>query len=191
MSHGVGIASVIILYPHSEGRNLTMKTLGRIFLALVLVALTAVPAMADGATTYTETFEGDYYLPPFDAWFGCFTDTPWEQYETHYGWAHYRSVYHVTITPSGAYTMHYTEHVQGDTIGYDTGDVYRTNYTWHERVNGRVGEVQHWVWPLSMKNVTKNRLQIHDVLFHVTVNANGEVTVSREPQGIRCAGPNK
>ncbi len=42
-----------------------------------------------------------------------------------------------------------------------------------------------------MKNVTRNRLQIHDVQIHVTVNANGEVTVEREQIGVRCAGPNK
>jgi hypothetical protein len=168
-----------------------MKTLGRAFLVLVLVALTTVPAMAQGATTYTEIFEGDFYLEPFDAWFICFTDTPWEQYETHYGWSHFRGNYHVTITPSGAYNMHVNYHLQGDTVGYDTGDQYRSNFTWHERINGRVGEVQHWVWPLSMKNVTKNRLQIHDMMIHVTVNANGVVTIEREEIGVRCAGPNK
>lgn len=166
-----------------------MKTLGRVLLLLVFVALTAVPAAAGGATTYTETFEGDFYLEPFDGWFICFTDTPWEQYETHYGPGHYRGNYHITTFPDGTYNMHYTEHVQGDTVGYDTGDQYRTNYTMHEHFAGRVGEVYHWVWPLSMKNVTKNRMQIHDMQIHVTVNANGEVVVSREEIGVRCAGP--
>jgi hypothetical protein len=167
-----------------------MKMLGRVFLLLMLVSLTAVPAMAqEGATTYTNTFEGDFYLEPVDGWFLCFTDTPWEQYETHYGPGHYHGVYHVTTTPSGTYTMHYTEHMQGDTVGYDTGDEYRTNYTINEHLNGRIGETYHWVWPLSMKNVTKNRLQIHDIHVHITVNANGEVVVEREEIGVRCAGP--
>jgi hypothetical protein len=166
-----------------------MKTLSRVLLLLVLVALTAVPAAADGATTYTETFEGDFYLPPGDAWFACFTDTPWEESETHSGYGHYRTNYHVTMTPSGAFILHYQHHVSATTVGDTTGDQYRVNYTWHNHVTGRVGETQHWSWPMSLKNLTKNRVQIQNMMYHVTVNANGEVTAFRVEEGVRCAGP--
>jgi hypothetical protein len=166
-----------------------MKTLARICLALMLVGLATMPAMADGATTTTEHFEGEDV--PGGGWFICFTDIPWEMAETHTGTFRYHAVYHVTITPSGSYNMLWNEQDTGDSIGDTTGDEYRVNMTWHEHITGRVGETQHWSWPLSFKNVTKNRMQIHDMHYHVTVNANGEVTVVRDEWGVRCAGPDK
>lgn len=166
-----------------------MKTLGRICLALMLVGLATMPAMADGATTTTEVTKAD------EVWdegvFVCFTDIPWEEYEWFTGTWWGNEVYHVIITPSGHYNMfvNYTAHGSG--VGETTGDEFSSSTTWHDHYTGRVGEAVHWVWPAVLKNVTKNRLQIHDMHYHVTVNANGEVTVFRYERDVRCAGPDK
>ncbi len=165
-----------------------MKTISRIGLILILLALTASPAMAGGgATTYTE--HGvvlDWHAPDT---FVCLGEEPGDISEMVDQYVDYKWVSHTTITPSGAYNMMYSDTNNGEGIGETTGNHYHSHWSYHYHETGRVGETLQLNAALVWKNMDTGQTELSNFMIHITVNANGTVTVEHVdpwPPDIRC-----
>ena len=91
----------------------------------------------------------------------------------------------VTITPSGNFHLNYHENLQSVTgIGQVTEDTYNYVGIKHWNFNGNVGGTFSKIW--NAKMVSNGNQFNHDINVHITVNANGEVTVVNISDEITC-----
>ena len=165
-----------------------MKTISRIGLIFILLALTAPPAMAGGgATTVTDHGEEiDWYAPDT---FVCLGEEPGDIFEMVDMYVDYKWVSHTTITPSGAFTMRYSDTNKGTGIGQITGNHYANQWNWHYQETGRIGDTLQLHGALIWRNLDTGRTQLSNYMVHVTVNANGTVTVEHAdpwPPDVMC-----
>ncbi|MCB9141961.1 MAG: hypothetical protein H6646_06760 [Anaerolineales bacterium] len=159
-----------------------MKVLGRITLALVLIALTALPVMAQ-ATVVHEQGQENY---EYNGSFLCLDEEPWVDH----AWVDgpRRWVSHITLDSAGGFSMNYHETFQFSGVSDITGYRYAGHWVKNEHQSGRVGEVYNWVWPVVVRNLDTHEVAVSDFQMHVTVNANGVVTVDRSDFAVRCPG---
>ncbi|MEZ4766889.1 MAG: hypothetical protein R2844_00475 [Caldilineales bacterium] len=156
-----------------------MKTISRVGLLLVFVALTAAPAMAGGgAITFTDHGEElDWYAPDT---FVCLGAEPGDISEMVDMYVDYRWVSHTTITPDGGYTIRYSDSNRGTGIGRITGNHYANQWNWHYQETGHVGHTLQVNGTLIWRNLDTGQTQRSNHMVHITVNANGTVTVDHE-----------
>lgn len=159
-----------------------MKMLGRIALALVFIALTALPVMAQ-ATVVTERGEEEL---TYNGTFLCLNEEPWIDGGPVTG--PMRWVSHTTLDDAGGFHMSYHETFQGYGVSPTTGYRYAAHWVENEHYSGRVGEVYNWSWPVVVRNLDTHDVAIGDFQMHVTVNANGVTTVDRSDFQVRCPG---
>ena len=116
-----------------------MKVLGRITLALVLIALTALPVMAQ-ATVVHEQGQENY---EYNGSFLCLDEEPWVDH----AWVDgpRRWVSHITLDSAGGFNMNYHETFQFSGVSDITCYRYAGHWVKNEHQSGRVGEVREQV----------------------------------------------
>jgi hypothetical protein len=156
-----------------------MKTLRSVGLVLILVALTALPAMANGTTVTTnEKIPIDLFV-----WVPCAGE-----------WIHLSGnlhvVHHVTWDANGGY--HYAAHFQPQSLsGYGmlSGLKYQgtgvTRYNTNLRPDGYPYEHTYVNNFRMIGQGPGNNYLVHET-FHITINANGEVTAYVDNFSVDC-----
>lgn len=156
-----------------------MKTLRSVGLVLILVALTALPAMANGTTVTTNE------KTPIDlfVWVSCAEE-----------WVHLSGnlhvVYHATFDNSGG--LHIEEHFNPQRVrghGMSTGLKYQgtgvTRYHTNLRPDGYPYEHTYVNNFRIIGQGPGNNYLVHET-FHITINANGEVTAYVDNFSVDC-----
>jgi hypothetical protein len=153
---------------------------------LLLVALGAVLLLASPARGAAETFSDNQRVPLefFDVFVPCAAGGAGEVVSLE-GTLHIAS--HVTLDGAGGFHGTFHANPQGVTgVGQTTGDVYRGTGVSRSGFSGKVGEVLTVVDNFRIIGPGPgNNLLVHGV-FHLTVNANGTLTVEVDQLSVEC-----
>jgi hypothetical protein len=100
------------------------------------------------------------------------------------GEAHYL----VTVTEDGAGGYHgkYHVNIKGVGVGEDSGDKYQYNGVMNEEINVAAGEEETLTESVNLIGQGKAANMVLKWDAHITVNANGDVTVYRDNERIDC-----
>jgi hypothetical protein len=91
-----------------------------------------------------------------------------------------------TVTPSGNVHLNYHENLQSVTgVGQTTGNSYNYVGVLNENYNGNVGETYLYIF--NAKMVSNGDQYNQDIYVHITINANGEMTVDNSIDEITCS----
>lgn len=95
-------------------------------------------------------------------------------------------MFHVTAN-ANSFHIHFHDNAQGVTgTGLTTGDSYRAEGSTAFRFNVAAGETQTFINNfLVIGQGPDNNFTVHEK-GHLTINANGEVTVSRDEVTVEC-----
>ncbi|NNG16221.1 MAG: hypothetical protein HKM89_07030 [Gemmatimonadales bacterium] len=98
-----------------------------------------------------------------------------------------------TVTEDGNGGFHFNFHRNwhGTAIGQQSGNVYNINFpiNWTENSRGPYPYVFNRVWYNNITCRGKCATQLFRTKYHLTINANGEVTSEKETWSIECKGP--
>ena len=96
-------------------------------------------------------------------------------------------LFHVTFTSSGTFRMTFSDNPQGISgTGWTTGDKYQGTGITRDTFGGRVGYEETFVNNFRIIGQgTGNNFLIHENL-HITVNANGTMTVFHDNFSVVC-----
>jgi hypothetical protein len=102
------------------------------------------------------------------------------------GTAH--EVFHVTETPSGLFRVHFHGNFQGVSgTGLTTGDTYRVTDVANAHLHLGPGVTDTFSETYALVGPgPDNNLTIRET-YHVTINANGELTVARDTFTVECS----
>ena len=96
-------------------------------------------------------------------------------------------VFHVTFTPSGGFRVSISDNPQGISgTGFTTGAKYQGTGITRDNFGGRVGFEETFVNNFRIIGQgSGNNFLVHENL-HITVNANGTLTVFRDNFSVEC-----
>jgi len=96
-------------------------------------------------------------------------------------------LFHVTFTPSGGFRLSVVDNPQGITgTGFTTGAKYQGTGITRDNFGGRVGSEETFVNNFRIIGQGPgNNFLVHENL-HITVNANGTLTVFRDNFSVEC-----
>lgn len=155
--------------------------LSLLIVMLLMVALVAPGSVSAAAETFTvsSTFPIDMlvFVP-------CAAGGAGELVELT---GNLHDLFHVTFTPSGTYRISVVDNPQGITgIGWTTGVKYQGTGITRDNSGGRVGFEATYINNFKIIGQgTGNNFLIHENL-HITVNANGTLTVFHDNFSVEC-----
>jgi hypothetical protein len=151
-----------------------------VVMLLVAASVTPVPALAAASTsTVIETIPLAYslFVPCVAGGAGEYVDLA--------GWSHY--VFSVTIDDQGGAHLFANELQQLTGTGETTGAIYRGSGEMREAYNMSVGFQQTDIGDAMMiSQGPGNNFKVHEN-FHLTVNADGTVTVTMDNFRVTCS----
>jgi hypothetical protein len=152
-----------------------------LLIALVLVLASGASPARAGATVYKDQYE---YSVAWYGWVECAAGGAGEEI---FVTGTYRVTYRVVYDNHGGYHAKFQSVSKGlEGVGLTTGDKYQGKDVYQSEWNGKVGFENTVVNKFMLVGQGPGNNVVYHYTYHITINANGEVTAERGEGRYAC-----